>query len=149
LEIPIPADWLYLALRLAFVGLLYLFIWQITRVLMRDLQRAARSGPARPRPAKIVLVVVDPADSDLAPGFSYRVGARTTIGRRPDCDVAIDEPSVSAVHAAIESRNLGWYLVDLDSTNGTFVNGSPVAGTAYIEADDIVQFGRIKLRVAT
>lgn len=147
MEIPISYDWFFLALRLGFVGLLYLFLWQVLRITMRDLSHAAVQQPAKRRSSRAKLIVIDPADSDLNPGSSFSIGAKTTIGRHPDCSVVIEEPSVSAVHAEIEARNHAWYLTDLDSTNGSFVNGRPVAGTAYIETDDVVQFGRIKFQL--
>jgi pSer/pThr/pTyr-binding forkhead associated (FHA) protein len=59
----------------------------------------------------------------------------------------IEEPFLSAVHARFEHRDRAWYVTDLESTNGTFVNGRQVRGTVYIEADDVVQFGRIKLQL--
>jgi pSer/pThr/pTyr-binding forkhead associated (FHA) protein len=147
LEIPISHDWFFLGLRLGFVGLLYLFLWQVLRVTMRDLQQASLQQIPKRRVKRAKLVVIDPADSELNAGFSFGIGAKTTIGRRPDCVVVIDDPSVSALHAEIEARNHAWYVTDLDSTNGTFVNGRPVTGTAYIETDDVVQFGRMKFQI--
>jgi hypothetical protein len=143
LELPIPQDWTYLILRLVFVGLIYLFLWQVVRVTLRDLKSAAQQEPVRPRTKRAKIVVSDPADSDLTPGFAFTVGPKATVGRRPDCAIVIDEPSVSALHAQFETRNHAWYLTDLRSTNGTFVNGRQISGTVHVEADDVVQFGRM------
>lgn len=142
MEIPLPYDWFFFALRLAFAGLLYLFLWQVFRITMRDLTRAAQHPPKR-RSNRAKLIVIDPAESAMHPGDSFTVGSKTVIGRGPDCTVVIEEPFVSAAHAEIEARNHAWYVTDLGSTNGTFVNGRRVSGTAYIERDDVVQFGRI------
>lgn len=143
LELSIPQDWAYLILRLIFVGIIYLFLWQVVRITLRDLKSAAQQEPARPRTKRAKIVVSEPAESDLDPGFAFNVGPKSTVGRRPDCEIVIDEPSVSALHARFESRNHAWYLTDLGSTNGTFVNGHPVAGSVYVETDDVVQFGRM------
>jgi hypothetical protein len=145
-ELPISYDWFFLVLRLGFVGLLYLFLWQVLRVTMRDLTQAAQQ-PQKRRSNRAKLVVIDPAESDLNAGASFNIGSKATVGRRTDCTLVIEEPFVSAVHAEIEARNHAWYVTDLDSTNGTFVNGRQVTGTAYIETDDVVQFGRIKFQL--
>lgn len=147
LELPIPHDWFTLGLRLGFVGLLYLFLWQVLRVTMRDLQQASVQFAPKRRPKRAKLVVIDPADSNLNAGYAFDIGSKATIGRRPDCSVVIEDPSVSAVHAEIEARNYAWYVTDLQSTNGTFVNGRPVTGATYIETDDVVQFGRMKFQL--
>ncbi|MCC6792429.1 MAG: FHA domain-containing protein [Thermomicrobiales bacterium] len=144
-EIPIPYDWFFLGLRLAFVGLLYLFLWQVLRVIMRDVTQAARQ-PARHRASRARLVVIDAAESEMITGASFSVSGKSLVGRRTDCAVVIDAPFVSAVHAELDHRNNAWYVTDLDSTNGTFVNGRRIAGTAYIETDDVVQFGRVKFQ---
>lgn len=145
-EIPIPYDWFFLGLRLGFVGLLYLFLWQVLRVIMRDLNQAAQQ-PAKRRSSRAKLVVIDPAESNLSSGASFTISGKSTVGRRPDCTIVIEAPFVSGVHAELESRNHAWYVTDLESTNGTFVNGRQVVGTAYIESDDVVQFGRVKFQL--
>jgi len=142
---PIPYDWFFLIIRLAFVGLLYLFIWQVMRITMRDLRRST-AVTTKKRSAKAKMVIIDPAESIVNTGTSYSIGPKTSIGRHPDCSIVIDEPFLSSLHATIESRNKAWYVTDHESTNGTFVNGRMIKGTAYIEADDVVQFGRIKLQ---
>lgn len=145
-NIPISYDWFFLGLRLAFVGLLYLFLWQVLRVIMRDLDRAAQQ-PAKRRSSRVKLVVTDPGDSDLIPGASFTLSGKATVGRRPDCSIVIDAPFISALHAELEARNHAWYVADLGSTNGTFVNGRQVVGSAYVELGDVVQFGRVKFQL--
>ena len=68
----------------------------------------------------------------------------TTFGRRPYSDVVIDNLAVSGEHAAV--RRVGHELVieDLDSTNGTFVNGRPVRRHA-LRNGDVVEIGRYQL----
>lgn len=145
LELPISFDWLFLGLRLAFVGVLYLFLWRALRIVMRDLRESPRP-PARRRPTKARIVVVEPAQSGLAVGTAFAVTNRATIGRHPDCTIAIDEPFLSAVHASFEARNGAWYVTDKESTNGTFVNDRQLSGTGYVEADDVLRFGRMEFQ---
>lgn len=69
-------------------------------------------------------------------------GAVTTIGRTPDNDVSFPQDSnVSRYHAEIEFRGGDHYLIDLNSSNGTSVNGSPVAGEVRLEPGDKLLFG--------
>ena len=52
--------------------------------------------------------------------------AGVLVGKEPSCDVALDDPFVSAHHARIDARGDRWVLVDLGSTNGTFISGARV-----------------------
>jgi len=145
-------DWFILLLRLLFVFLLYFFLYQVIRVTLRELTvLAARPGAAAPVASADPepggrLVVVDGAESGVPPGAAFPLAAVTTVGRRAGNTIAIEEPFLSAEHAELAYDNGRWWLRDLGSTNGTFVNDDPVTVATGIRAGDIVQFGRIKLR---
>lgn len=68
---------------------------------------------------------------------------RTRLGALPDNDVAIPAPSVSRLHAEIRSEGDQWVIVDLDSTNGTRVNGAPVTSTP-LRAGDRIRIGEVE-----
>jgi len=77
-------------------------------------------------------------------------GAPLVIGRSPRNDLQLDEESVSRQHARIEPDpksvdGVTWQIVDLDSTNGTYVNDQPVR-TATLRHSDQIQVGRSILR---
>jgi putative nucleotidyltransferase with HDIG domain len=60
----------------------------------------------------------------------------------------LDDPSVSRRHAEVSRTEQGWVVRDLDSTNGTYINGSRVAaGDTPLTARDIIQFGKIAFLV--
>ncbi len=142
-------DWFILLLRLLFVFLLYFFLYQVFRVTLRELValagRSAAAPGAAPR-AEARLVVVDGAESDVPPGAVFPLRPVTLIGRHAGSTIALDEPFLSAEHAELAFDNGRWWLRDLGSTNGTFVNGDPVTVATGIRPGDIVQCGRIKLR---
>jgi hypothetical protein len=71
-----------------------------------------------------------------------------TIGRSPDCDLVISDPSVSRRHAQLRPRPQGWELLDLGSTNGTRLNGWRLGVAQAVRAGDVVSFGAISLAVA-
>jgi hypothetical protein len=70
-------------------------------------------------------------------------GSRTsfTIGRTQDCDLRIADLSVSRHHAQLDRGEDGWLLSDLDSHNGTRVNGWLVREPVPVRPGDILQFG--------
>lgn len=56
-----------------------------------------------------------------------------TIGRDPSCDIVIADPYISRKHAKIFYRDDKWYVEDLGSRNGTFVNGEEIRGRGPVE----------------
>lgn len=69
----------------------------------------------------------------------------TSIGRTADNDIQIDNPGVSGLHAQILLRDEGYYLEDLDSKNGVFVNGQPVQ-RQLLEFGDTIQIFKHTLK---
>jgi hypothetical protein len=69
---------------------------------------------------------------------SYAIhGARTTIGRLPDCDVVVDDPGASRHHARIDVSDGEYLLTDLGATNGTLVNEAPIHEHVLQDGDRI------------
>ena len=129
--------------RLLFLALLYLFLFGIARTLLRDLRAAAREPSAELGR----LVVVASPTGEPPPGSSLRLDAITTLGRDVNNAVVVDDQFVSAEHAILTFRGRTWYVEDLDSTNGTFVNGSRVEGVAPLGFGDELQLGQVRLRL--
>ncbi|HWI21023.1 MAG TPA: FHA domain-containing protein [Baekduia sp.] len=78
-------------------------------------------------------------------GESFPLEAeRTTIGRRPDAEVFLDDITVSRDHALIVRRSDGFYLDDLGSLNGTYVNRSRIESHRLDDGDEL-QVGKYKL----
>ncbi len=71
------------------------------------------------------------------------------VGRGAYNDVAVLDESVSESHAKIQRRDDGWWVVDMDSTNGTYVNGKRVGGEALLTSGSDVRFGGIKMSFHT
>ena len=70
---------------------------------------------------------------------------RTTIGRKPHNDIQIDNLAVSGEHAVIVTILNDSFLEDLDSTNGTVVNGNPVK-KHFLQNNDVIELGKYKLK---
>ena len=69
---------------------------------------------------------------------------RMTIGRSPECDVFLDDVTVSRAHAVITKTGDGWRIEDQGSLNGTYVNRRRVE-SAVLEDGDDVQIGKYRL----
>ncbi|HEU0236327.1 MAG TPA: FHA domain-containing protein [Candidatus Limnocylindrales bacterium] len=138
-------DFFVLALwlvRLAFLAVLYLFLYTVVRALLRDLRAAAREPGA-----ELGRLVVVASTGDPPPGAVFALDAVTTIGRDVNNTVVVDDPFASGDHAALTFRGRAWYVEDLGSTNGTYVNGSPVEGVAPLGFGDEIQVGQARFRL--
>ncbi len=144
-------DWFILILRIVFIGLIYYFLYQVARVSIRELvaigsTTSASASQTLPSPSSS-LEVIDPAESTLQSGDVLPLDHYTTVGRRDENTLMIDDPFVSGAHAEVMFDQGRWWLVDLGSTNGTFVGGSPVRSRIRLSKGDVVQFGRATFRV--
>ncbi|MDX6407357.1 MAG: hypothetical protein QOE13_428 [Gaiellaceae bacterium] len=150
-------DEVLLVLKIAFLVLLYTFIWRIVRTASRDLRLPqesfvlAPSGVAglhasRPGPQTGRLVVVKSAD--LEPGEDFALNsAQLTIGRGNQNDIAIaTDEYASARHARFEPRQDGVWVQDLGSTNGTYLNGAQLDRPRRLTRGDVVRVGETDLR---
>jgi pSer/pThr/pTyr-binding forkhead associated (FHA) protein len=78
-------------------------------------------------------------------GESFPVeGERITVGRRPDCDIFLDDVTVSRDHALLVKRGDEWFIDDLGSLNGTYVNRGRIESHRLSDGDEL-QIGKYKL----
>ncbi|MGZ5780694.1 MAG: FHA domain-containing protein, partial [Burkholderiaceae bacterium] len=70
---------------------------------------------------------------------------RITIGRRPHNDLVIDNSAISAEHAVIVTMLSNAFLEDLNSTNGTRVNGQPIK-KHFLKNNDVIELAKYKIR---
>ncbi len=70
---------------------------------------------------------------------------RTTIGRSPECDIFLDDVTVSRKHAVLAAREGGLYIEDEGSLNGTFLNRKRIDSATRLENGDELQVGKYKL----
>jgi hypothetical protein len=92
----------------------------------RALRLAFRAGRRQGQ-----VLILPPGDYDL--------------GRDPEADVPLGprrDVRVSASHARVLSDHAGWWIEDLESTNGTLVNGRPLSGPRQLRVGDVVSLGR-------
>jgi len=130
------------ALRFAFLALLWVALALMARALIRDV-RAASRAPA----ASLGRLVVVASSGQPAAGAVFALDAVTTLGRDLGSSVVVDDPYASAQHAVLTFRGRAWYVEDLRSTNGTYLNGAPVAGVTLMAYGDEIRIGDVRLRL--
>jgi pSer/pThr/pTyr-binding forkhead associated (FHA) protein len=74
-------------------------------------------------------------------------GPSMTIGRDPQCDLHLDNRALSRRHAQIEKRGAAIWVRDLNSQNGTYVNGNRINEPLALNGGDIVEVGRYHVRI--
>jgi pSer/pThr/pTyr-binding forkhead associated (FHA) protein len=144
-----------LVLKIAFLVLLYLFIWRIVRTAARDLRLPQESFILRPalaggpigqasRPGRLV-VIVSPV---LELGEEHELNSSPiTVGRGGQNDLALENDEfASARHVRIEPRRDGVWVHDLGSTNGTYVNGIRIDRPRKLVQGDLIRVGETELR---
>jgi pSer/pThr/pTyr-binding forkhead associated (FHA) protein len=152
-----------LVLKIAFLVLLYLFVFRVIRSASRGDRRApssqdsmiltpeaaAEAGLRRGTPARRSVRLVVQRSPSLSAGDEFPLNsAPVTVGRGGQNDLVLGgDEFASARHARIEVRGDGVWVQDLDSTNGTYVNGSRVAGAQRLGGGDVLRVGETDLRV--
>ena len=144
-------DQLLLVLKVAFVVLLYLFIWRIIRVASKDVRVGQESmvlAPVRDqRPKRPVGRLVVEQSADLTPGQVLAVDRELLAGRADNAQIRLGGDGYASGRHARFLRGESFDIIeDLDSTNGTFVNGAPLHGTRPLENGDVVAIGQTHLR---
>lgn len=146
-----------LILKIAFLVLLYLFIWRIVRTASRDLRLPQESfvlapgqgaGLRRERATPLtgrLVVLKSPA---LGEGEEYTLDSSAlTVGRASQNDVELSgDEFASSRHARLEPRRDGVWIEDVGSTNGTYINGVRLTRPRKLAAGDIIRIGETDLR---
>ena len=145
-----------LGLKIAFLVLLYLFIWRIVRTVARDVrlpqesfvlapQQAAAAGlGSRARTGSLVVLSSPTLAEDTERTLD---SAPVMIGRSTENDMALTaDEFASARHARIEPRRDGVWVEDVGSTNGTFVNGRKLERARKLTPGDVIRVGDTDLR---
>ncbi len=150
-------DPISVALKFGFLAVLYLFLLVIARSAMKDLRRTASPAPDAtgvhaapayaepPRGVEAWLVVERGGGLESDQRFDLIGGL--SIGRSKDSDVQIDDRYASSLHARVFERGGRTFVEDMNSTNGTLLNGATLKGEAELIDGDTVQIGDTVFRL--
>ena len=143
------------ALKFGFLAVLYLFLFWVSRSALRELRRTTAPAPeatgfhpigpgGRSAATDAWLVAVN--GGGLNPGERYDLFGGLSIGRSGDADVRIDDRFASGIHARLYSRGASYYVEDMSSTNGTYLNGGRLNGEAELSDLDEIKIGDTAFR---
>jgi pSer/pThr/pTyr-binding forkhead associated (FHA) protein len=139
-------EFIILALRIAVIFLLYLFLYQTVRVVVRELRSTGAEQTAGSQYGS--LVVVNPGQTGLAPGKRFPLGPVNTIGRTMENDIALNDSFLSGEHAILQWDGQSWTIEDLESTNGTRLNGQEIYQPTPLDYGDTIQVGHVDLKLS-
>jgi pSer/pThr/pTyr-binding forkhead associated (FHA) protein len=145
-------------LKFCFLALLYLFLYRVVRVVVKEMRAPqpvppAPIAPAAPAPTPSArsakpargrgpgqLRILEPAARQ---GERFALPDELTVGRGGGCGIVLaDDTFVSTVHARIFRRDGDVFVEDLGSRNGTLLNGEPLTYATALRRGDRVQFGQ-------
>jgi hypothetical protein len=149
------SDPIAVGLQFGFLIVLYLFLLWVARSALREVKggTAAPSeatgfhpiGPGGRAPATDAYLTVV-TGGGLEPGDRYDLFGGLTIGRSAEADVRIEDRFASGVHSRIYSRSGGYYVEDMNSTNGTYLNGAQLEGESTLADLDEIRIGDTEFR---
>jgi len=155
-------------LRLAFLGALWLFIIITIVALRRDLMQPREARPATssrppkaprpPKPAKAAKPPKPAKHAKAGPALVVTEGplaqtviplgtAQITLGRAPDSTLVIDDDYASSRHARLYPGDDGWIVVDLGSTNGTWIDRTRITSPTVLPPGVPLRIGRTTLQL--
>lgn len=143
------------ALKFAFLAVLYLFLLWVVRSALRELRTTAAPAPeatgfhtvgpgGRSAATDASLVVMK--GGGLTARERYDLFGGLSIGRSPQADIRIEDRFASGIHARLYSRGPTYYVEDMNSTNGTFLNDAQLTGEATIGDLDVLRIGDTEFR---
>lgn len=127
-------------LRIIFLGLVYLFVWQVARAIGSHLGISVRRK--RKEGSRVLFV-----RSESQQGQEFEVSDVVVMGRSEETDVVLDDPYASEFHLRLVSQEGGMMLHDLGSTNGTYVNGRRVSAPTELKRGDTIQVGKTAMEI--
>jgi len=151
----VDTDPIAVALKFGFLAVLYLFLFWVARSALKEVRSTTAPAPEATgfyavdespgRAASDAWLVVQ-GGGGLDAGRRFDLFGGVSIGRSSEADVRIEDRYASQIHLRIYSQGGSYYVEDMNSTNGTFLNGSQLHGTAELQHLDRVQVGDTEFR---
>lgn len=134
------------SLRLLSAFLLVAFLVALAWLIARDM-RFTQALLAEQGRAQGWLRVLTSDDASLPVGHGFPLLPVTSIGRSPGNTIVLPRDYTSAEHALVSRRGRHWWVEDLASRNGTWLNGVQLTAPAVISAGDVLRIGGTELKI--
>ena len=134
---------IFLVLRFLLAAALYVFLGWALLTLWRDIKRSGEILTTREVPS--IRLGVKDGDAVRTLHFS---GSDICIGRDPTCDCTLSTEKVSANHATLTFHHNQWWVEDLDSTNGSYLNDELLTVPVVIANGDHLRCGDVELTIS-
>jgi FHA domain len=133
---------LLLVIRILMAVILYGFFGLAIYTLLCDLKQQGDLLAARqPPPLTLTSITVSHATP-----YKF-IKPEIILGRETTCDFHLDDQTVSSQHARLTYHNQQWWLEDLASTNGTFLNDEAVTAPVVITHGDKLRLGQLSIKI--
>lgn len=132
--------YLLLALRILMALVLYGFLAWCFLMLWRELRQQAQNLAKQRIPALL-------ANMQNGGEQIRFTSPEITIGRHPSCEWMLPDDTVSSRHARLVYHHDQWWLEDLGSRNGTFLNGEAITAPAVLTSEDTVRCGQVSFKL--
>jgi pSer/pThr/pTyr-binding forkhead associated (FHA) protein len=129
-------------LRLILLILLYGFIGWMGFTIFTDLRKSLQTPTQFFLPP--ITLQVDPSEDTAAKKFEV---ANIVIGRDPSCEFPLEDHTISLHHARLSFHHKQWWVEDLGSTNGTFLNETRVKSPTVLTNYDQLRLGQVTMTV--
>ncbi len=144
-------------LSYVFTTIIYLFIFSVIALIYMDIKKTGKkeraknlanetsSAPAQRSIYAVLKTVKNRYAAEAKMKSAYRInGKGVIVGRGKDCDIAVNHMFLSVEHFQVWYDDGAWYIGDMGSKNGTYLNGSKLKKVRILEDGDEISFGEIK-----
>lgn len=107
----------------------------------------SQDAPASPARAGVRFLLLDPLRHNLPQGTSFTLSPGAIVGRHTDCTIQLDDAFVSGHHARLTCESDAWWVTDLGTRNGTYVNDAAITAPTRLDPGDVLRFGRVRVSV--
>jgi len=135
------------AFGIAFMVILYLIIYYALKIMYKDLKVGVRRKQSSVKQEYGIEVLNSGDNSNLEQGSIFLLRDTITIGRKETNTIVLDDQFVSGNHALIKIKNNIVVIEDLESTNGTFINGKKIYTNSSLKADDKIKIGNATFKL--
>lgn len=133
---------------LIFIVILYVILYYALKIMYKDVKNGGKKKrPARANGNYGLEIINSGKGRDLKEGSIIPIRSDLSIGRKDNNSIILSDQHVSGNHAKIIVRNNGLFLEDLNSTNGTYLNGKKISNRIKLSNKDEIQIGTAVFKI--